>query len=67
VGENVAQKVAQTFYRQNQYTFSQRENSRPNTLATSVIFIKLPKVNNHTIGENSPNLVNGQADVGLIL
>jgi hypothetical protein len=25
--------------------------------ATSVIFKKLPKVNNHLLGENSPNLV----------
>jgi hypothetical protein len=30
---------------------------KPKLLATSVIIEKLPKVNNHPLGENSPNLV----------
>jgi hypothetical protein len=33
------------------------EKSIPNILATSATFRKLPKVNNHPNGENSPNLV----------
>jgi hypothetical protein len=34
-----------------------KQVSKPKCSATSVIFIKLPKVNNRPIGENSPNLV----------
>jgi hypothetical protein len=33
------------------------KKSCPNILATFVIFKKLPKENNRTMGENSPNLV----------
>jgi hypothetical protein len=34
-----------------------RGKKKPNTWAISVIFKKVPKVNNHPIGKNSPNLV----------
>jgi hypothetical protein len=33
------------------------EKSSTKILAASVIFTKMPKVNNHPIGENSSNLV----------
>jgi hypothetical protein len=33
------------------------EKSSPSIWAISVIFKKLPKVNNHPIGDNSPNPV----------
>jgi hypothetical protein len=33
------------------------ENSSPTIWATSIIFVKMAKVNRHPIGKNSPNLV----------
>jgi hypothetical protein len=42
---------------ENEYLTFTVENSTLKFWATSVIFKKLLKVNNHPIGENSPNLV----------
>jgi hypothetical protein len=57
VCENVAQNDAQSVFRDNRYVTFTVEKSGPFIGATFVIFSKLPKVNSHPIGENSPNLV----------
>jgi hypothetical protein len=43
------------------------KNSRPKVSATFVIFEQLPKVKNHPVGENLPNLVTLFTTLGLIL
>jgi hypothetical protein len=56
VWEKIAQNVAQAIICQNKYLHNSAvEKSGPKIWATSVIK-KIPKVNNHPIGENSPNL-----------
>jgi hypothetical protein len=53
----VAQTIAQSIFCENQNINFTVEKSSPIICATSVIFTKLPKVNSHPIGENSPNHV----------
>jgi hypothetical protein len=55
--EKIAQNVAQSFICQNYYIINTWGKSSTNMWATSVIFKRLPKVNNHLLGENSPNLI----------
>jgi hypothetical protein len=57
VFEKIAQNVAQSIFRKKIVRNFYREKRSPKIRATSVIIKKLPKVNNHPIGENSPNLV----------
>jgi hypothetical protein len=52
-----AQNVAHPIFCQTYYINFDLQKSGPNTLATSVVFIKLPNVKNRPRGENSPNLV----------
>jgi hypothetical protein len=55
----ITQNVAQPDFWQNKcltYTFP-GEKSSPKIWATSIFIKKLPKINNHPMGENSPNLV----------
>jgi hypothetical protein len=58
VCEKVAQIEAQSIFCENYYMHSfYRGKCSPIIWATSVIFIKLPKENSHTRGENFHNLV----------
>jgi hypothetical protein len=54
VCEEMSQNVAKPIFSQKIFITSTAEKS---ILATFVIFEKLPKVINHPMGENSPNLV----------
>jgi hypothetical protein len=57
VFEKIAQNVAQNVFCQNQCITSTEGKGAPKIGASSVIFKKMPKVNNHPMGEYSPNLV----------
>jgi hypothetical protein len=54
--KNIAQKVAQCIFAKLMHNLYHGKSS-PKMWVTSVIFKKLPKVNNYPLGENSPNLV----------
>jgi hypothetical protein len=55
--KKIAKNVALPIFCQTYYINFDLQKSGPNTLATSVVFIKLPNVKNRPRGENSPNLV----------
>jgi hypothetical protein len=55
--EKIAQNAAVPIFCQNKYTFFSEKRSSPKIWAVSVIFEKLPKENNISFGENSPNPV----------
>jgi hypothetical protein len=42
---------------QNEYTINTWDKSGPTVWSACVIFVKLAKVNDRQLGENSPNLV----------
>jgi hypothetical protein len=56
--KKIAQNVANTLLSKLMHKLNRGKKYRynPKIWATSVILIKLPKVNNHQLGKNSPNL-----------
>jgi hypothetical protein len=57
ISEKFAQNVSQPIFWTYYYISFTEEKSCPRLWTNSVIFIKLAKVNNRPMGENSPNLV----------
>jgi hypothetical protein len=57
VSEKFAQNVAQPIFGQYYHISFTEEKSCRRMWTNSILFIKLPKVNNRPMGENSPNLV----------